>query len=405
MTLFFLNTISFITPILGAVASLSISVLFIVYVLLVVFPALKDREQLNSLLQPKGLLLNLSLFLAYCSFSSLYSLSLKNSLVESLRVITIIVFGFILLLSALRIHLHSSKLFLLGYCIALVICLIEFITNGIVTTLANFYLLNKTISFQPFYLNRGMCFLAVVVWVAIIPLLQRNFTLKAFSLLILTTLVIFMSDSESAKLGIFVGVITYILASKLYNKFAFLCQISIVIAYIFVPIIIYLLIYNPKLESLIKILPWTFEHRMYIWQNVLELILLKPISGYGFNAARIISNLNLTSLTLENNNVISLLPLHPHNGIIQILLELGIIGLVLNLLIWVNIIQKISSTSLISREYKPCIYAIITSYLTISQSSFNIWIDWWLCLVFLVSFHFITLINVKKNQCNFFIKV
>ena len=66
-------------------------------------------------------------------------------------------------------------------------------------------------------------------------------------------------------------------------------------------------------------------HRLIIWSYVKKKILEKPIIGNGFSSRNIA---NETLITERGTNY-QLIPLHPHNSILQIWLELGIIGLFL----------------------------------------------------------------------------
>ncbi|AIF81104.1 hypothetical protein I862_02705 [endosymbiont of Acanthamoeba sp. UWC8] len=392
----FIKFLIFITPILASLAALSCSAVFIIYLLSFSYSLVRIDEIFSSFKRNKLLVLSLLAFLSFCFLSALYSLNYKSTLLESLKVSATILCGFMLLFAS-HSKLPNTKLFLSGYLVALVFCYMESIFNGMIITNINHYLLNKTIYFDPSYLNRGMTFIAIAVWVAIIPLIQNNRKISSYCLLLLSFVIIFIYTSESAKLGIIGGIVTYILAKIFKHNFVAIFQVGIGGVYIFIPIAICCLIYNPRAQTLFQHIPWSFEHRIYIWQNVLDLISLRPLTGYGFNAARIISELNLSSMMIGSTSI-SLLPLHPHNGVIQILLELGLIGLVLNLTVWLSIIRSIALTSSIGENFKPFIYALLATYITISQSSFNIFMSWWLCLIFIIVFNFLILSKVEDNK-------
>ncbi len=395
MSIKFLNPIAFITPILLSLAALSASFLFILHLLIISLPISNIKINLKLIKSHKSVVISLIGFLSLCLFSTFYSLNPVNSLAQSFKLSVILIFGFYLLLSMLDIKTLDSRLFLNGYYIALVFCTIEYLFNGVATKFISYYILHKNIYFDPTHLNRGMAFLAIAIWVAFAILLKNGQRVRAYNLLIFTTLIIFTYTSESAKLGLVIGMVTYILAIIFTDKFAKIFQIGLVSVYILIPIILYNLIYNPHLQIIVKYLPWSFEHRLYIWQNVLDLISLEPLTGFGANASRIISGLDLSSLSI-NSHSISLLPIHPHNAVLQILLELGTFGLILYLSFWLSIISSIAASNSIDKETKPFIYTIIATYLAISQSSFDIWISWWLCQIFIIIFYLIAC-NKSEN--------
>ena len=62
-----------------------------------------------------------------------------------------------------------------------------------------------------------------------------------------------------------------------------------------------------------------FIHRLIIWSFAKEKILNKPVFGNGWS-----KHLGeQTSVIDINNQILPAIPLHPHNGVMQIWLELG----------------------------------------------------------------------------------
>ena len=76
------------------------------------------------------------------------------------------------------------------------------------------------------------------------------------------------------------------------------------------------------------------------------------------------------------------IPLHPHNAILQVWLELGFVGAGLLAFFLVKIlilVQKVTS----NRWEAAVCYGIFTNGLTISSLSYGIWQSWWLGSLFL----------------------
>ena len=65
-------------------------------------------------------------------------------------------------------------------------------------------------------------------------------------------------------------------------------------------------------------------HRLVIWSYAREKIANKLFFGYGLSSSRSIAPQQITSLWITHYQ---LMPLHPHNGVIQLWLELGLVGI------------------------------------------------------------------------------
>ena len=70
-----------------------------------------------------------------------------------------------------------------------------------------------------------------------------------------------------------------------------------------------------KIFSNIKFTVIKKLHRLIIWSYVKEKILEKPLIGHGFFSSRNIAN---KMKETQNGTKFQLIPLHPHNGILQI---------------------------------------------------------------------------------------
>ena len=119
-------------------------------------------------------------------------------------------------------------------------------------------------------------------------------------------------------------------------------------------------------------------HRLMIWSYVKEKILEKPFIGHGFFSSRNIANkLRKT----QSGTKYQLIPLHPHNSILQIWLELGVLGIIIFLSFIKLILNKIYYYVQINRSVATIAFITFFQVFTIGQISFGLWQSWWLAVI------------------------
>ena len=136
-------------------------------------------------------------------------------------------------------------------------------------------------------------------------------------------------------------------------------------------------------------------HRPLIWGFTATRILERPILGWGLDAARrtpggqvLITpedfgytgpevGKNVTDWLHELDPVF--LPLHPHNAILQIWLELGLIGALLACGLVIYLVRAAV------RRRHPAGLALLASSFVIANLSYGVWQNWWLAGLWLVT--------------------
>lgn len=109
-------------------------------------------------------------------------------------------------------------------------------------------------------------------------------------------------------------------------------------------------------------------YRVEIWNRVFELIGARPWIGYGFDSARLVAQGPGVSF------------LHPHNGLLQVWLELGTVGVAL-LLGWAAAaLWAYLKAPRDPRGLATCA-ATITALSVFWLISFGIWQGWWLAAI------------------------
>ena len=125
--------------------------------------------------------------------------------------------------------------------------------------------------------------------------------------------------------------------------------------------------------------PVTPSHRWVIWKFTSSRIMDHPFRGWGFNSSRSIPG---SSGHAYGQQYAEMLPLHPHNGSLQIWLELGLVGALAFALIIAAAPYQARRISNNWRE-TAILMGVVAAYMTLGQLSFGVWQNWWIATMIL----------------------
>lgn len=120
--------------------------------------------------------------------------------------------------------------------------------------------------------------------------------------------------------------------------------------------------------------PGSVGARLDIWYAVSRKILESPIYGHGLEAARSITDWSVEFVYYQGNSM-----LHPHNGILQIWLEFGVIGALGAAFCWVLGSSRVLR---LSGKTTPAVASLLATSLFVLTVSHGLWQSWWLWSLF-----------------------
>lgn len=147
-------------------------------------------------------------------------------------------------------------------------------------------------------------------------------------------------------------------------------------------------------------------HRIAVWDFVGQRIMERPLLGWGLGSARGIPGAGanpldqpryrdmLLSSGISPATEMQALPLHPHNAVFHMWLELGPAGLLLYLALCVMCFRQVIR-GLSDRLPLAVGMATVTAAIVIGQVSFSVWQSWWIAAQFMVAAIFLTLYRSK----------
>ncbi len=242
----------------------------------------------------------------------------------------------------------------------------------------------------------------LTILVIILPFLQKTKINIIAYLLILPNLLI--SNSNAAILGILVSLIG-LLIYFIYQNFL---KTKIFILFVFIISLISSFLVINKLprefdkssiqNSSMKIPTELIDtHRQYIWGFSLNKFFNKPLLGYGPDTSNFIEG-SQEIIGSKNTGTMPYIPSHPHNFIIEILLDTGLIGLlsftIFNLIYFFRIFNNLNNKG------KYLLVCFIFYFWGASLVNFSYWNGWWqTSFFFLISIiSSFSLSGAKKNN-------
>lgn len=234
--------------------------------------------------------------------------------------------------------------------------------------------------------NTGMAILALISW-AFLVVVAKRFGMRLATLMLVAVLVIlFFAMTRAVFLAFGLGMVgaiaTYILGRRpLAIIFLSLAGIVFLMPF-FLSLLFKIEFFRSIDKASLEYVEWSTMHRLLIWKFAITRFWEHPWLGWGMDVSRFLPGGNEPAVTWIQGS--ELLPLHPHNGALQIWLELGWGGALL------TVACLLSTWRLLTKLEKGRIWlaaatgAIITFFL-LSLLSFGIWQSWWqttLCFAF-----------------------
>ncbi len=383
---------------LAMLAPKGLTVLFVVTALAALAWSRHYREpfQWPSL----SILLPFAAFIGYAMVSAIWSptplVSLKSAI--SLGLVT---FGGLMLASfALRLETPERRVLTQALVVGAILALLLLSLENLIDTaiwrwimalkddVADIPETNRSMVVYNSAMSVGALFIypLLLLWRSERPLL-------AIFGVLLALLIMFLSEAEVPALAV--------LISLMATLFFWRVRATIVIALGAVIIVLFAapLIPGklPGLENIRAEMPYLSHsavHRIVIWKTAVKHIAETPVAGLGMNTSRSLydkqSRVTVIVPPAEAggrvwSSFFEPIPLHPHNGVLQIWLELGAVGIAILVWIIITLVRAARNRLGHSPRETALVLGFYVSSLTIASLSFGAWQSWWVCTLWLAA--------------------
>lgn len=334
-----------------------------------------------------------SLFLALAFLSYFWAIDGANSLQRAVKLSFLFLGGYLLIQTLTTVdHTRYQKALNLLPIITLffiaLVCLDLLFFNGLI-----YY----TLHFKEFdhpkptlTLNWIVLILTCFIWPVMALTWQQGRKPLTVILLAAAGLMVVISESQSALLGFITGLFIAGIAFLLKDKRSILRRLAsfgLLLVLILSPVLISKTGPIGVISQQETTSTWLKNSsaigRLDIWRFVTSHIEHKPLHGWGLDSTR--------SLTIPQDGFFKEQrwhrAMHPHNAILQIWVDLGVIGILLTfsfLLYLIREIERLRPTAYIAA------WGLFTAVFTISTVGYSLWQGWWLGTLFLATGMIIT---------------
>ncbi len=214
--------------------------------------------------------------------------------------------------------------------------------------------------------NRMDLLLVLLWWPTMFAFWTTGHRKLVLALVPLALIVLGWSESQSAALALTLSVLVVIAAAVQPRLCFALSLAALVIGLATAPWVTNWL-HDSALNSP-AYLPGSARRRLEIWQAVVELIRQRPWTGWGIDVSPAISTGYQSSIIPAGKGFI-----YPHNGYLQIWMELGAIGYTIAAAAMLYVLMLIRTL-----EPVPFIFAMGTFTVVVTQmaTSYNVWQSW-----------------------------
>ena len=322
------------------------------------------------------LAMGLATLLVWAALSTLWSPSISGGLLLVVQVAGVMLAGALLVAAAECLDADSRDRALVGLCffgpIFLVLVLSELLNDGVIAQALH---TRQITSFNVVTYDRGAAISAILAWPVAYALWRRIGRLAAILFLVLLVAVLFELEMTAARLAFFIGGLAFLISFWKPRPVIRGLLIMLLAGILALPPVVIATGIADRFPAIADKLAETntsSKHRLFIAQFVLNKIAERPIVGHGFDASR-----NLPGGQTPSVGGQPILPLHPHDAILQVWLELGAVGALIAALVVALVLHAIDRLGP-RREAAAVACASFAAFFTMAVMSYGIWQNWWL---------------------------
>ncbi len=239
--------------------------------------------------------------------------------------------------------------------------------------------------------NRAITIFDLLIWPAAYAAWHHGKRWLAILIAVLAVAVSLCGQSMSAALGLLLGIGIFCVALWRPVLSYHLCRIMVIIGFLWIFNAVNIIKSIPYLQKL----PNSISQRVEIWtfaanraQQVKQMA-----QGYGLESSRQMPNLGEKSKYLDEGE--NIIPIHPHDFILHIWLELGAVGAALGAGILLTLLKHLHN---LPRNLQRIAFPCFATTFGIALTAYGLWQAWWLVAFILCALSVLIAYPVKTTD-------
>jgi len=316
----------------------------------------------------------------YTSLSALWAFVPENALITGTKLFCYFIAAMAVTIIVDRISIEERRAVIIwaaaGWLTVHLLVWVDLSTAGAVSNLW------KQPPFTPNRYSQGAAISACVVLPLAVGLSRLEARGQAFVFAGVSAATIFLLQNEAAKLALVSGLVVYVIVRWRSIMFWPIILIALVSG-ILSPIFFAKPLSNSLSCSLFNIKP-SAAHRVRIYEFSSHNVFKKPLLGWGMDGARSIPGggveVNIHDCIYKGRasktwDLGAAMPLHPHNGSLQMWLELGAVGVTIFICLLGKLMLNLHRNYVLG-DGRPLIAGLFTAIFLVYNISFGLWQSW-----------------------------
>lgn len=241
-------------------------------------------------------------------------------------------------------------------------------------------------------LNLGITMASLYLWPWAALVWRKWPVILALPLVVAAASILHFSNADAPLFGLMAGLLAAVAVFTVPRVASIAIAAVLVMGVIGAPLLPNVILSGLDINVKPRFISDSGYHRLLIWETTANKIFARPVFGYGFDTSRAMYNKTQKVRTMRYDKdgkawwgvTSEPIPLHPHNNILQVWLELGAGGALLLLALLLSIVKNIR-TATISRLDRAVCFGFFISVVTVASISFGAWQGWWLATQWLTA--------------------
>lgn len=365
-------------PIAGALAPRSLGLLPVIYGIIGYIACRISMGYFAA--PPRKIVIAIGVLLGLMALSTLWAYDAEEALDRTIKIATLMIGGILMISIVNDRNLNLTKPFttFFPYAVAIagIIIMINLYGNSIIhdALRSGDAPTNRSVNLS--HLNRSVVAYTFFSIAALGLLLkdQTHLALKIAKttvLLLITLLILYKTHSQSAQIGFATACIAAVILPYRIRATWIILSAIIAVAMLSAPWTVQWAFHTmaETLHSAAWIKDGYAGDRLEIWNFISQRALQQPWIGFGVEATRAIDDFQSDMMYFKNTSV-----LHPHNFVMQIWIELGVLGVAIMAAIQAVILRHIWTQYTVSdRRIIMPLYCVV---LIVSATGYGFWQSW-----------------------------